>query len=121
MIPVVFVHGFMGGSRQWQGQHDAFGDIDVITVDLPGFGENADQEPLETIEDYATWVLDELSERDISRFHLVGHSMGGMVAQEMVAQAPERVERLVLYGTRRIQRSEAVGEIRVRFHHGRCV
>lgn len=99
MTPVVFVHGFMGGSRQWQAQLGHFGDAQIIAVDLPGFGENAHLEACDTIAGFAAWVLDELTARGVARFHLLGHSMGGMVAQEMVDQAPERVERLVLYGT----------------------
>ena len=100
MTPLVFVHGFMGGSRQWQDQRAAFeAGFDIITPDLPGFGENAHLEAPTDIAGFARWVLDDLSARGVERFHLVGHSMGGMIAQEMVAQAPERVDRLVLYGT----------------------
>ena len=100
MTPLVFVHGFMGGSRQWQAQARALATrFDVICVDLPGFGENAQLEALDSIADFAKWVLNVLSARGIERFHLIGHSMGGMVVQEMVATAPERIEQLVLYGT----------------------
>ncbi len=99
MNPIVFVHGFMGGSRQWQGQIDTAAGSRTISLDLPGYGENADSEALDSIAGYAKWSLDELSARGIERFNLVGHSMGGMVAQEMITQAPERVDRLVLYGT----------------------
>lgn len=99
MIPVVFVHGFMGGSQQWQSQLNGLGALDIVCVDLPGFGENAHLKACSTIAGFADWVLENLTSQGISRFHLIGHSMGGMVAQEMVAQAPDRVERLVLYGT----------------------
>ena len=100
MTAVVFVHGFLGGSRQWHEQIAALGDaFDVTTVDLPGFGENAHLAAPEDIADYARWVLDALQSRGVDRFHLIGHSMGGMVVQDMIAQAPERVDRLVLYGT----------------------
>ncbi|UWQ13568.1 alpha/beta hydrolase [Aliiroseovarius sp. M344] len=99
MNPVVFVHGFMGGSRQWQGQIDSDAGYEVISLDLPGYGENAQSEALDSIASYAEWALDELSARGVERFNLVGHSMGGMVAQEMVVQTPDRVDRLVLYGT----------------------
>lgn len=99
MTPLVFVHGLMGGSQQWQQQQDALARFDTIALDLPGFGKNADMQPLTRISDFAGWALDELSARGVQRFDLVGHSMGGMVAQEMVAQAPDRIDRLVLYGT----------------------
>lgn len=99
MTPIVMVHGFLGGSRQWERQMDAFGGNELIALDLPGFGENADMDAFESIQDYAGWVLGELDSRGVDKFHLLGHSMGGMVAQEIVSQAPERVEKLVLYGT----------------------
>ena len=99
MNPVVFVHGFMGGSRQWQRQFDALIGLDVIALDLPGFGENAQLDALGSIVGYAEWALDELSTRGIEKFQLVGHSMGGMIVQEMVIRAPQRVDQLVLYGT----------------------
>lgn len=99
MTTVVFIHGFMGGSRQWQAQVEALSDFEVIALDLPGFGENAQLETLGSIAAYAQWALDELSKLGVTRFHLIGHSMGGMVVQDMIARAPERVDRLVLYGT----------------------
>ena len=100
MSPIVFVHGFMGGGRQWEEQIEALkGDFQVITVDLPGFGENAHLIAPDHIRGYSQWVLDELSGRGVEGFQLVGHSMGGMVAQEIVAQAPDRIGKLVLYGT----------------------
>ena len=100
MTPVVFVHGFLGGSRQWQAQAEALApELDVIAVDLPGFGENAHIEALDSIAGFAHWVLKELTARGVGQFHLIGHSMGGMVVQEMVACAPGRIKRLVLYGT----------------------
>lgn len=99
MMALVFVHGFMGGSQQWQPQIEALGDFNIITLDLPGYGENAELEAFDRISDFAVWALDELTARGIETFHLVGHSMGGMIAQEMVTQAPGRVDCLVLYGT----------------------
>ena len=99
MTSLVFVHGLMGGSQQWAQQLEALSDFDSVALDLPGFGKNADAKALTSISDFAVWALDELSSRGVQRFNLIGHSMGGMVAQEMIARAPERVDRLVLYGT----------------------
>ena len=99
MTSLVFVHGLMGGSQQWQHQMEALSNFDCVALDLPGFGANAKAKALTSIPSFSSWALDELSARGVQRFNLIGHSMGGMVAQEMVAQAPERVDRLVLYGT----------------------
>ena len=99
MTPVVLVHGFMGGRKQWHRQLGALGGGEIHSVDLPGFGENAHLDGFDTIAGYAAWVLAELEARGVAQFHLIGHSMGGMVAQEMVSQSPGSVARLVLYGT----------------------
>jgi 2-hydroxy-6-oxonona-2,4-dienedioate hydrolase len=100
MDNLVFVHGFLGGSPQWQAQVDVFSEhYRVITPDLPGFGLNNECQAPETIAGFATYVLDELDRQQVERFHLVGHSMGGMIVQEMVRLAPDRVDKLVLYGT----------------------
>lgn len=99
MTPLVLVHGFMGGSDQWEPQSSLNAAVPLITVDLPGFGRNADLAPINTIPGFARWVLEELTGRGVGKFHLLGHSMGGMVVQEMVRQAPERVDKLILYST----------------------
>jgi len=97
---LVFVHGFLCGSALWTDQKRAFGDrFEVLTPDLPGYGENNEQLAPDSIGDFAAYVLDWLDERGVSSFDLIGHSMGGMIVQEMAARAPDRIERLVLYGT----------------------
>jgi len=97
---LVFVHGYLGGSPQWAAQVDRFSaGFNVITPDLPGFGLNAHLEAPQNIIGFAQWVLNELNQQGIKRFHLVGHSMGGMIAQAMVKLVPERIDKLVLYGT----------------------
>ena len=96
----MFVHGYLGGEAQWSDQSEVFGQhFRVVTPDLPGFGANCHLEAPERIEDYANFVLDELTRRGVHRFHLVGHSMGGMIVQEMTRLAPDRIDYLVLYGT----------------------
>ena len=100
MKSLVFVHGYLGGGAQWAGQLRAFGDhFHVLTPDLPGFAGNNKAIPPETIRGLAIDVLDQLDKIGVTHFHLVGHSMGGMIVQEMVALAPARIEKLVLYGT----------------------
>jgi len=100
MKVLVFVHGYLGGGAQWAEQIREFGgQFQIITPDLPGFGDNNAATTPETIHGLAINVLSQLDDLGVHRFHLVGHSMGGMIVQEMVALTPGRIERLVLYGT----------------------
>ena len=96
MKPLVLVHGFMGGSEQWNLQEPLGANRELIKVDLPGFGRNAHLEPIDSIKNFADWVLAQVKTEE---FDLLGHSMGGMIVQEMTRLAPERVDRLILYGT----------------------
>ena len=72
---------------------------ELICVDLPGFGKNAPSPPIDRIDGFASWVLDALERDGVRQFDLLGHSMGGMIAQEMTRQAPDRIDRLILYAT----------------------
>ena len=100
MIPLVLVHGFMGGGAQWAGQKAALSqDYEVIALDLPGFGENAHLPVLDRSEGFADWAIAELHRLNLPRYHLLGHSMGGMVVQEMLRRDAQRIESLVLYST----------------------
>ena len=100
MTPLVLVHGFMGGSAQWDGCRDTLQQhANVVAVDLPGFGANAYLPPIDSIVGYADWVVRHLRGLGVEEYHLLGHSMGGMIVQEMVRRAPDVVDHLILYGT----------------------
>lgn len=97
---LVMVHGYLGGSRQWVAEIEHLRrHFDVIALDLAGYGEARHLSAPVEIAAHARSVLQTLDHLGVSRFHLLGHSMGGMVAQEIVHQASHRVMRLVLYGT----------------------
>lgn len=99
MTPLVLVHGFLGGSAQWTGLKAALDGRNAIAFDLPGYGAAADQPPCASIEAYAAWVIAKLHEYGVERYHLLGHSMGGMIAQEIARRDAARLDKLILYGT----------------------
>lgn len=97
---VVLQHGFLGGSGYWLPQMAHFAAFfDTIAPDLPGFAGSAGLPPPDGIEGCADALCALLDQLGVERFALVGHSMGGMVALQLALDCPERIERLVLYGT----------------------
>ena len=71
----------------------------VILPDPRGCGRSKKGSQSYTFDLLASDIVALLNHLKIETSHVIGHSMGGMVAQEMVARAPERVKQLVLYGT----------------------
>jgi len=83
-FPLVLVHGFLGSSKMWEPQIDFFKDyFRVITPDLPGYGKSNKAKLHNSIQSIANLLLDCLEEKKIDKFYLLGHSMGGMIVQEM--------------------------------------
>lgn len=96
----VLVHGYMGGAAQWAREIELFSkSFDVIAPNLPGFGEAGDREGCTSVGGMADAVLGLLDELGVGEFRLLGHSMGGMIVQEMARKRPEQVVQLILYGT----------------------
>lgn len=97
---LVLVHGYLAGSAIWTRELATFSaSHDVICPDLAGFGASAALQAPATITGHAELVLDLLDRLGVAEFDLLGHSMGGMVVQEIARLAPQRLRSLILYGT----------------------
>ena len=97
--PLLFLHGVGGDSASWAPQIAAFSErYRAIAWDMPGYGLSPALERM-TFPALAAALLGLLDRLALERVHLVGHSMGGMVAQEFAARRPERVASLVLSAT----------------------
>jgi len=99
-FPLVLVHGFLGSSKMWRPQIDFFKDyFRIITPDLPGYGKSNKAKSHKSIQSIANLLLDCLEEKKIDEFYLLGHSMGGMIVQEMAKEGGDKISKLVCYGT----------------------
>lgn len=95
-VPLVFVHGWTADRHRWDHQMAHFGEKRrVVRLDLRGHGESTGA-GARRIDELAKDVLALLDHLGIERFAIIGHSMGGMIAQTIVLAHPERVERMVL-------------------------
>ena len=83
-FPLVLVHGFFGSSDMWKLQIKHFkNDFRVIAPALPGFGKSNYVNSCESITCMAKSILKSLKKLEIKKFHLLGHSMGGMIVQKI--------------------------------------
>ena len=101
-FPIVLIHGYTGNSRNWALTAPALAErFRVISVDLRGHGLSAKpvSEDAYALEAMASDVYELLRNLEVSEYALVGHSMGGMVSQELILEHPEMVRALVLVDT----------------------
>ena len=99
-LPLVLVHGFLGSSEMWSPQKKFLSKyFRVITPALPGFGESNKIKSHNSINDMAQTVLRSLKKKGVEKFNLLGHSMGGMIVQEMTKIAGEKITKLICYAT----------------------
>lgn len=101
--PLLVLHGFTGAKEDFADHLEAFAGEGwhVVAPDHRGHGESP-KPPGEDQYSIDHFVQDTLSLADAlgwDRFGLLGHSMGGMIAQQLTLDAPDRVEALILMDT----------------------
>jgi 2-succinyl-6-hydroxy-2,4-cyclohexadiene-1-carboxylate synthase len=100
--PLVLVHGYTGDATDWRFQVAEFAPTHrVLVIEHRGHGRSeapADRARY-TILDMVADVEALAAHAGFDRYHLVGHSMGGVVAQEIALRSPGRLRSLVLHDT----------------------
>ena len=94
--PLVLLHGLAGSGAWWKRNMPALSSaFRVMAIDLPGFGSSHPDARL-ILDEAPAQVAALLGDLGVERAHVIGHSMGGLVAGALAADYPERVDRLVL-------------------------
>lgn len=95
---VIFLHGWRSNALAWKkiAELMKWDDLEVITLDLPGFGESAIPKHAMDISDYADVVIEFINKLKLKDVILVGHSFGGRIAIKLGATHPELIEKVVL-------------------------
>lgn len=98
---VVAIHGYCQSSAYWAPTLDRLAEKGVhgLAVDLPGFAGSAAEPGPYTMEGLADAVARLIGKRGLAPVILVGGSMGGVVAQQLVLRHPTTVSRLLLVAT----------------------
>jgi pimeloyl-ACP methyl ester carboxylesterase len=97
---VLLVQGVGVIGNGWRPQVEALaGRFTLITVDNRGIGQSTPYDGQPSIEDMAADAAAVMDKEGIGRFHLAGHSMGGLIAQQIALSAPGRIKSLSLMCT----------------------
>jgi pimeloyl-ACP methyl ester carboxylesterase len=121
--PLVLVHGYTGDIGDWAPQIDEFSKTHrVLVMDHRGHGASSapSDRSTYTITQMAADIEAITAHAGFERYHLVGHSMGGCVAQEIALRRPERLLSVTFhdtshkFGTVRDERVRAWYEKRLR-------
>jgi 3-oxoadipate enol-lactonase len=99
-LPIIFLHGVGSDKSVWHPQLDFFGqERRAISFDYPGYGDS-DPAPDETTrDDFAAAILSAMKEIGVSRAHICGLSLGGVIAIALYDLAPEACASLILADT----------------------
>ena len=98
--PLVLLHP-IGLNRTWWAEHaEALAENHrVIAIDLAGHGTSDRAQPGSRLQDLARGVLSVLDAEAVEGTHIVGVSMGGMIAQHVALLQPDRVAAMILCST----------------------
>ncbi len=95
--PVVLIHGMGSDHTVWEGLVPLLRDnYETIAVDLRGHGHSSKTIGPYSIELFAEDIYLFLQSQNIDQAHFIGHSMGGVILQELAVKHPERFKSLTL-------------------------
>ncbi len=94
---VVFLHGIGGNRTNWHDQLPSFGEhFHAVSWDGRGYGDSDDYEGPLNFAHFADDLIRLIDHLAVDRAHLVGLSMGGVIALDCVGRFPDRVATLTL-------------------------
>ncbi len=95
--PLILIHGFWDSHRVWSKAASLLADdFRVIMIDLPGNGLSDRPDAPYTLEWYARMIASWMDAIGVEKAHFCGHSYGGGVAQWMLLEHKDRIERMAL-------------------------
>ncbi|MFG1306506.1 alpha/beta hydrolase [Xanthobacter autotrophicus] len=97
--PVLIISGLSAERSFWALTRPLLSGFTLVEFDNRDIGKSARAKAPYVAADMARDALAVLDAAGIQKAHVIGHSMGGMIAQELVLMAPQRVDRLVLSNT----------------------
>jgi pimeloyl-ACP methyl ester carboxylesterase len=109
-IPIVFIHGVGLTYEIWQPQLDFFKNYSNVSYDILGHGKSSLIKKNISFDDFSDQLIELINELKIDKIHLVGFSIGSLIARNFATKYNDRLQSLVLLGSI-YKRSEQQQEI----------
>ena len=97
--PIVFIHGIGLTHEIWDQQIDFFKNYNTIVYDLIGHGKTPLNKKRISMKDFSKQLLGLMNELSLNKIHLVGFSLGSLIARDFASKYSDRLSSLTLFGT----------------------
>jgi len=98
-IPIVFIHGVGLTHEIWQPQLDYFKDNTTISYDILGHGKTPLNKSNISFDDFSEQLINLLNELKFDKIHLIGFSIGSLIARNFATKYNNRLKSLILLGS----------------------
>ena len=97
--PIVFIHGVGLTKEIWEPQINFFKEHNTLTYDLLGHGKTSLKKSRVSFEDFSDQLLNLINELNFSKIHLVGFSLGALIARHFASEYSGRLSSLIIHGS----------------------
>ena len=97
--PIVFIHGVGLTHEIWQPQLDFFKDYSNLSYDILGHGKSSLKKEKISFDDFSNQLIELLNDLKIDKIHLIGFSIGSLIARNFATKFNDRLKSLILLGS----------------------
>ena len=96
---ILFLHAAFVNHDMFKAQTDYFKDkYNILNLDIIGHGKSTETRKGDSIDKMSAWINEILKKEKIHKIHIVGISLGAVLAQDFANQYPEAVQSLACFG-----------------------
>ena len=97
--PIIFIHGVGLTKETWEPQINFFKEYNTLTYDLLGHGKTSLKKSRVSFKDFSDQLLNLINELNFSKIHLVGFSLGALIARHFASEHSDRLSSLIIHGS----------------------
>ena len=97
--PIIFVHGVGLNNEIWKPQINFFKEYNTLTYDLLGHGKTPLKKAKVTFNDFSRQLLSLINKLKFAKIHLVGFSLGALIARDFASKHNDRLCSLIIHGS----------------------